>query len=100
MVQDHSLLLALAEHPPRELGTCCELARVPDGPLPRTSISVCMIALNEAELIGRALANVRSHVDEIVVVDGGSHDQTVEIARQFGAQVIHASWQDHFGQQR
>ncbi len=64
------------------------------------TISLCMIALNEEEWIGRALENTTPFVDEIIVVDGGSTDQTVSIAKQAGATVIHSPWDDHFAHQR
>ena len=40
------------------------------------TLSVCMIAKNEAEVIGRCLDCVKSVADEIVVVDTGSSDNT------------------------
>lgn len=64
----------------------------------RPKISVCMIALNEAERIERALESVQ-WADEIVVVDGGSEDDTREIAQRFGARVELHPWPGHFGEQ-
>lgn len=56
----------------------------------RPSLSVIIPALNEAHSIGEmleALARVRGSL-EVIVVDGGSADMTVEIARKSGAQVL------------
>ena len=64
----------------------------------RESISACVIAQNEAERLPDALASV-AFCDEIVVVDGGSTDATVEIAERAGARVIHNPWPG-FGAQR
>ncbi len=63
-------------------------------------ISVSMIAMNEEGNIGRALASC-SFADEIVVVDGGSSDRTMEILRGDPRVVVAASpWTGHFGDQR
>lgn len=63
-------------------------------------ISVSMIALNEARHIKRALSSC-TFADEIVVVDGGSTDGTIEIVRSFEkARIIEHPWEGHFGKQR
>jgi hypothetical protein len=54
-------------------------------------ISACIIARDEAELIGDCLASV-SFCPEIVLIDSGSTDATVEIARTAGAVVIEHPW--------
>lgn len=52
--------------------------------------SVIIPALNEEESLGFVLANIpREQVAEIIVVDGGSEDDTVRIAESAGAQVIY-----------
>ncbi len=61
-----------------------------------STLSLCMIARNESEHIGRCLQSAKDFVDEIIVVDTGSTDDTREIARSFGATVIEAEWQDDF----
>ncbi|HEX4576990.1 MAG TPA: glycosyltransferase family 2 protein [Edaphobacter sp.] len=57
----------------------------------RSTLSVAIITLNEGENLARTLASVR-FADEIVVVDSGSTDRTVEIARSFGAKVFSEAW--------
>lgn len=52
------------------------------------TLSVAIAAYNEEEHIGRCLASVAGWVGEIVLVDGGSKDKTVAIAKTFGAKVI------------
>lgn len=55
-------------------------------------VSAVIIARDEESKIGRALESV-GWADEIVVVDSGSADRTVEIARSHGARVIEREWQ-------
>lgn len=51
-------------------------------------ISVALATYNEQVNLGRCLTSVVSWANEIVIVDGGSTDQTIEIAKQYGASVI------------
>ncbi len=60
------------------------------------SISLCMIVRDEAEQLPACLTSVQGFVDEIIVVDTGSTDATVEIAADFGAQVYAFTWCDDF----
>ena len=55
-------------------------------------LSVIVIALNQEANIGDCLASV-SFADEIVVVDTGSTDRTVELARAYTDRVLTAPWQ-------
>jgi glycosyltransferase involved in cell wall biosynthesis/Flp pilus assembly protein TadD len=59
-------------------------------------LSVCLIVRNEASHLSRCLQSVRGLADEIVVVDTGSTDDTVAIARHHGARVSTFAWQDDF----
>jgi tetratricopeptide (TPR) repeat protein len=59
-------------------------------------VSLCVIARDEAPSLGRCLESAAGAVDEIVVVDTGSHDATVAVARAHGANVIEAPWTDDF----
>jgi glycosyltransferase involved in cell wall biosynthesis len=61
-------------------------------------LSVVMIVKNEEKNLPQALASVR-FADEIVVVDSGSTDRTLEIARTLGAKVYTKDWQG-FGPQK
>ncbi len=63
-------------------------------------LSLTMIVKNEAATLGRCLASVRDLVDEIIVVDTGSSDNTKEIARQYGARVFDFPWCDSFAAAR
>jgi glycosyltransferase involved in cell wall biosynthesis len=59
-------------------------------------ISLCMIVKNEERFLAECLASVKDIVDEINIVDTGSTDRTVEIAREFGANVIFREWRNDF----
>jgi tetratricopeptide (TPR) repeat protein len=59
-----------------------------------------MIVRDEEEMLPRSLAAVRDAVDEIVVVDTGSGDRTVEIARSTGATVVEREWTGSFAEAR
>lgn len=65
----------------------------------RQRLSVVMIAKNEAELLPACLASV-SWADEIIVLDSGSSDDSVEIATQAGAQVYKSDDWQGYGIQR
>ncbi|MFG0318302.1 MAG: glycosyltransferase [Planctomycetota bacterium JB042] len=63
-------------------------------------MSACLIVRDEESCLGRCLASIEPWVDEICVVDTGSSDRTVEIARRFGAKVRRAAWEDDFSAAR
>ncbi|MDQ7062685.1 MAG: glycosyltransferase [candidate division KSB1 bacterium] len=63
-------------------------------------LSVCMIVKNEEKLLPRCLESVKDVADEIIIVDTGSTDRTIEIAHQFGAKVYHHPWQNDFSLHR
>ena len=56
------------------------------------SISLCAIVKDEAKVIEGMLASVEGLVDEIVIVDTGSTDATVQVASAHGANVQHFEW--------
>lgn len=63
-------------------------------------ITVCMIVKNEEESLGRALTSAARLTGDIVVVDTGSTDGTIEIAEAHGAKVFHHPWEDDFSKAR
>ncbi|RJR45968.1 MAG: glycosyltransferase [Desulfobacteraceae bacterium] len=64
------------------------------------SISLCMIVKNEEKYLEECLTSVRECADEIIVVDTGSSDRTVEIARSFHAEVFLHPWENDFSKHR
>lgn len=59
-----------------------------------------MIVRDEARCIARCLQSARPHVDRMIVLDTGSVDDTVAIARAAGAEVAHFTWVDDFAAAR
>ena len=59
-----------------------------------------MIVKNEEEMLPGCLEPLRGVVDEMIVVDTGSTDRTVEIAESFGARVVHFPWNGSFSDAR
>lgn len=53
----------------------------------KIKLSAAIATFNEADNIADCLNSIREIVDEIIIVDGGSSDNTVEIAKQLGAKV-------------
>ncbi len=62
----------------------------------RVQLSQCMIVKNEEKNIRKALSWGKDIVYEQIVVDTGSTDQTIPIAKEMGAKVFSFSWQDDF----
>jgi glycosyltransferase involved in cell wall biosynthesis len=60
-------------------------------------ITATIITLNEERNIARAIESLRC-ADEILIVDSGSVDRTVELANNLGARVIEANWRGYSGQ--
>ena len=58
-------------------------------------LSICVITLNEAHDLPRLLKSVEGIADEIVVVDSGSTDATVEIAQAAGARILTRAWTNY-----
>ena len=63
-------------------------------------LSLCMIVRNEEASLGRCLESVRSAVDEIVVVDTGSEDRTLDVAKAYGAKTKRIRWENDFAAAR
>jgi glycosyltransferase involved in cell wall biosynthesis len=59
-----------------------------------------MMATNAAEVVELSLSSLRPAVDELVLVDGGSTDRTMAIAKSFDATVIESTWRDNYAVQR
>jgi glycosyltransferase involved in cell wall biosynthesis len=63
-------------------------------------VSLCMIVRDEEEMLAACLESCREAVAEMIVVDTGSSDRTVEIAESFGARVLRFPWTGSFSEAR
>lgn len=63
-------------------------------------ISACYIVKNEAKNLAKSIKSLKNQVNEIVVVDTGSTDNTIAVARKLGAKVYGFPWQDDFSKAR
>jgi glycosyltransferase involved in cell wall biosynthesis len=64
------------------------------------SVAAAMIVRDEERFLPDCLSSLRGKVDDIVIVDTGSVDRTVSIARTFGARMFHFEWNDDFAAAR
>jgi GT2 family glycosyltransferase/Flp pilus assembly protein TadD/FMN phosphatase YigB (HAD superfamily)/glycosyltransferase involved in cell wall biosynthesis len=63
-------------------------------------LTVCVITKNEEQFLDQCLKSVKDVAAQIVVVDTGSTDRTLEIAKSHGAEVHHFDWCDDFSAAR
>ncbi|MFT5232071.1 MAG: tetratricopeptide (TPR) repeat protein [Candidatus Krumholzibacteriia bacterium] len=66
----------------------------------RKTVSLCVIAKDEEATIGMAIKSVLALVDEVIVIDTGSQDNTRIIAEGYGARVVDVPWEDDFSAAR
>lgn len=66
----------------------------------RKLLSACIITKNEESNLRDCLTSIDGVVDEVVIVDTGSTDKTIEIAKQFNAKIITTEWENDFSKAR
>lgn len=59
-----------------------------------------MMVKNEEEMLPRCLNSIKHLIDELIIVDTGSTDKTIEIAESFGAKIYHHPWENNFSKHR
>ena len=104
-VPDPPAVLRLPARPARASGPSeLEVVAAPSGGLllrrKHVRLSLCMIARDNAGTLGPCLESIRPWVDELVVVDTGSTDDTPRIAQDHGARLFHFPWCDDFSAAR
>ena len=63
--------------------------------MPALPISVFIIARNEADRIALTIDSVKDWVDEVIVVDSGSDDDTVALSESLGARTVFNEWRGY-----
>ena len=63
-------------------------------------LSISMIMKDEEKHIGRCLESVKDIADEIIIVDTGSTDRSIEIAKSYGAKIYKHPWENNFSTHR
>ena len=66
----------------------------------RPVVSVCMIVKNEEQFLDNCLKSIRNVADEIIIVDTGSNDRTVEIAKKYTDKIYFHPWKNSFSEAR
>ncbi len=66
----------------------------------KPTISLCMIVKNEENNLARSINSVLSLIDEIIIVDTGSNDRTIEIAKSFTNKIYFHKFRDNFSEIR
>jgi GT2 family glycosyltransferase/tetratricopeptide (TPR) repeat protein/2-polyprenyl-3-methyl-5-hydroxy-6-metoxy-1,4-benzoquinol methylase len=93
------------ESPARQVGPFALESRPRGGlllrrALARPRLSLCMIVRDNARTLPACLESIRPWVDEMVIVDTGSVDETPQIAEAYGGRLFHFPWCDDFSAAR
>lgn len=77
-----------------------EIFHVGDFIMPQPFLSVLILTKNNQRSINYALMSVQPYADEIIVLDSGSQDKTLEIANRYTDKIYFREFEGHFGQQK
>lgn len=64
------------------------------------TLSICMIVKNEEKNIARCLESIKEIADEIIIVDTGSSDKTIDICKNYSVKLINYEWNNDFSEAR
>lgn len=79
---------------------CADPSPVVRPSMHRPSIDLSMIVKNGGKVLRACLESARPLVDQMVIADTGSSDETLEIAREFGAKIVTFPWNNSFAEAR
>ena len=65
-----------------------------------SSLAILILTRNEEENIISVVENAKKCTDEVIIIDSGSTDRTVDLAKEHGAKVSFRAWTDDFSAQR
>lgn len=66
--------------------------------IPRAALHAIILTFNEEMHVGRCIDSIAAQCESITVIDSGSNDRTIEIARERGAEVLSNAWVNHANQ--
>lgn len=92
--------LAILEEGLKRAKSKKEIKRFQEGIRNQITISACMIVKNEEDWLERCLSSITGLADEIILVDTGSEDRTIEIAKKFGCKIYNYPWRNDFSAAR
>lgn len=94
------LLQGIAPDSQKEASAASNVTRNSHKAARKARLSVVMIVKNEEKFLADCLASVRNAADEIILVDTGSTDSTLDIAARYDAKIFHHVWNDDFSEAR
>jgi glycosyltransferase involved in cell wall biosynthesis len=75
-------------------------AEIPEYPESKQTVAACVLTFNSESIIELCLSSLKNFVDEIVVLDSGSTDNTLEIAKKYTSKCYQNKWPGDYSFQR
>ena len=100
LIYEHLGDVTAAEHWQNKAERYAKGGTVLEGAMGNPKITACYIVRDDAVHLKKSIESLRSQVDELIVLDTGSQDDTVHAAEAYGAVVYHWAWQDDFAAAR
>lgn len=64
----------------------------------RVNVSLCIPVRNNEKTIEKCISSVADVIDQLVILDSGSTDRTLEIVKKFGAEIHHTTWSANYSE--